>query len=99
MLALFFAALAAAPAAPREPGAPAPTTLPHLYREYRQPVKVDTGPPKTVWTIIRMPHAEEGTAGRPWPVTITVHGRGKEPDLILKEILERLGEKPVPPKP
>lgn len=78
---------------------PVPTKLPHLYRQYRQPANVVAGPPKTSWVIIRVPHGEWGTAGRPWPVTITVEGRGQDQDLILKEILERLGEKPVPSKP
>jgi hypothetical protein len=99
MLDLIFAALAVLPPAPQEPGTPAPTKPPHLYRQYRQPTNVAAGPPKTARVIIRVPHSEWGTAGHAWPVTITVDGRGREQDLILKEILERLGEKPVPPRP
>lgn len=99
MLALIVAALASLPLAPEGPGEPGPTKPPHLNRRYRQLTTVDAGQEKTSWVVIRVPHGEWGTAGRPHPVTITVHGQGPEPDLILKEILERLGEKPVPPRP
>jgi hypothetical protein len=62
-----------------------------------QPAVTPEPPRKSSALIFRSPEVEGGYHGLPSVVEITVSG--KDSDLVLKQILERLGEKPLASKP